>query len=263
MLKLRNPLTAGAFVTLTFLGAAPAKADAITYVSGTGTDAGNCSSPANPCRTFQFAVSQTLPGGEVKALDPADYGAVKITKSISITGVVGASIQVTSPDQTAVDISSSNSFTVINLANLTLAGPTPPGGRGVAFSLAAPEFVGSSLTMINCIARNFGTGIGIVGAGKSSFTNVLIKNTIVTNNSVGVSLIGVRATVVGSVVANNTDTGIATGGGSFFSAREYDSYRKPDGRRTRQRRCKFWRQSYLWQPHGPYRHAHECPQPMT
>jgi hypothetical protein len=216
MLKLRTPLTAGAFVTLTCLRAAPANADPVTYVSGNGTDVGNCSSPTAPCRTFQFAVSQTSPGGEVKALDPADYGAIKITKSISITGVVGAGIQVTSPNQTAVNISGSNSFTVINLANLTLAGPTPPSGTGVAFSLAAPEFVGSSVMIINCIARNFGTGIGIAGAGQSSLVNVLIKNTIVTNNSIGLGLIGVKGAVVDSVAANNTGTGISTGGGSFF-----------------------------------------------
>jgi hypothetical protein len=98
MLKLRPPLAAGAllpssprfptsllrrplrscrvllgFPALTCL-AAPAKANVpVTYVSGKGHDSGNCSSPANPCRTFQFAVNQTAAGGEVKALDPADY----------------------------------------------------------------------------------------------------------------------------------------------------------------------------------------------
>jgi hypothetical protein len=87
-------MTAVAVLTLTCLVAAPAKANTIpvTYVSGKGTDSGNCSPPANPCRTFQFAVNQTLPGGEVKALDPADYSPVTINKSISITGVVGAGI---------------------------------------------------------------------------------------------------------------------------------------------------------------------------
>jgi hypothetical protein len=211
MLKLGTPLAAGAFVTLACLGDAPAKADPVTYVSGNGTDTGNCLSPANPCRTFQFAASQTLPGGEVKALDPADYGPVKITKSISITGVVGAGIQVTSPNQTAVNSSASNSLTVVNLTNLTFAGPTPPSGTGVAFSLAAPEFVGSFVTIISCIAHNFGTGIGIA----SSFVNVLIKNTIVTNNSIGLSLIGAHGTIVDSVAAHN-GTGISTGGGSIF-----------------------------------------------
>jgi hypothetical protein len=124
MLKLRTPLAAGAILSLTCLGAAPAKANVpVTYVSGIGTDAGGCSSPANACRTFQFAVSQTLPGGEVKALDPADFGPVKITTSISITGVIGAGIQVTPPDQTAVNISSSNSLIIVGQTLPVRCGP--------------------------------------------------------------------------------------------------------------------------------------------
>ena len=54
MLRLRTPFAAGALLTMICIGAAPAKANTIpvTYVSGKGTDSGNCSSPANPCRTF-------------------------------------------------------------------------------------------------------------------------------------------------------------------------------------------------------------------
>jgi hypothetical protein len=61
-----------AVAALTCLAAAPTKANTIpvTYISGKGTDSGTCASPATPCRTFQFAVNQTAPGGEVKALDP-------------------------------------------------------------------------------------------------------------------------------------------------------------------------------------------------
>lgn len=50
----------------------------VTYVSGKGADSSNCSSPANPCRTFQFAFDHTASGGEIKALDAADYGPVHI-----------------------------------------------------------------------------------------------------------------------------------------------------------------------------------------
>jgi hypothetical protein len=90
MFKFKSRLTATAALTLTCLAAAPAKAATpVTYVSGKGTDSGDCSSPAMPCRTFQFAVNQTSPGGEVKALDPADYRPVTINKSISITGSRG------------------------------------------------------------------------------------------------------------------------------------------------------------------------------
>src|ERR1700730_16300229 len=117
MLKLRTPFAAGALVTMMCLVAAPAKAAApVTYVSGKGTDSGNCSSPANPCRRFQFAVDQTSPGGEVKALDPADYSPVTINKSISITGVVGAGID--TKGGTAITAGATNA--TINLANLLI-----------------------------------------------------------------------------------------------------------------------------------------------
>jgi hypothetical protein len=90
MLKLFSSLSI-AVALLPCLGAAPALASSpVTFVSGKGADSGTCASPANPCRTFQFAVGETSPGGEIKALDPAPYGVVVITKSISITGVEGA-----------------------------------------------------------------------------------------------------------------------------------------------------------------------------
>ena len=93
MSKLFSPLTiAGAFASLTFLGAAPAlAASSVTFVSGKGADSGTCASPANPCRSFQFAFGQTSAGGEIKALDPAPYGPVTITNSISITARAPAS----------------------------------------------------------------------------------------------------------------------------------------------------------------------------
>ncbi|HWX14482.1 MAG TPA: hypothetical protein VNY06_06450 [Methylocella sp.] len=88
MLKFKSRLTAAAVLALTCLANGPAwAATSVTYVSGKGTDAGTCAAPTNPCRTIQFAVNQTA-GGEVKALDPADYSPVTINKSISITGGV-------------------------------------------------------------------------------------------------------------------------------------------------------------------------------
>jgi hypothetical protein len=91
MLKFKSRLTAAAVLALTCLANGPAwAATSVTYVSGKGTDAGTCAAPTNPCRTIQFAVNQTAAGGEVKALDPADYSPVTINKSISITGVEGA-----------------------------------------------------------------------------------------------------------------------------------------------------------------------------
>jgi hypothetical protein len=56
-----------------------------TWVSGVGDDVNPCSRTA-PCKTFAGAISKTAVGGEIDVLDPAGYGAVTITKSITIEG---------------------------------------------------------------------------------------------------------------------------------------------------------------------------------
>src|SRR5215469_5067289 len=65
-------------------GASLAQAQATrTWVSGVGDDANPCSRTA-PCKTFAGAISKTAVGGEIDVLDPGGFGAVTITKSISI-----------------------------------------------------------------------------------------------------------------------------------------------------------------------------------
>ncbi len=61
-----------------------------TWVSGVGDDANPCSRTA-PCKTFAGAISKTAAGGEIDCLDPGGFGAVTITKSITIdgTGITG------------------------------------------------------------------------------------------------------------------------------------------------------------------------------
>src|SRR6478752_1553447 len=67
-----------------FLASAPANAQATrTWVSGVGDHANPCSRTA-PCKTFAGAISKTAAFGEINFLDPGGFGAVTITKSISI-----------------------------------------------------------------------------------------------------------------------------------------------------------------------------------
>src|SRR5271169_2899252 len=69
----------------------PANAQATrTWVSGVGDDANPCSRTA-PCKTFAGAISKTAPSGEIDCLDPGGFGALTITKAISIIcdGVIG------------------------------------------------------------------------------------------------------------------------------------------------------------------------------
>jgi hypothetical protein len=66
------------------LATAPAQAQATrTWVSGVGDDANPCSRTA-PCKTFPGAISKTAAQGEINCLDPAGFGVVTVTKSISI-----------------------------------------------------------------------------------------------------------------------------------------------------------------------------------
>ncbi len=74
-------------VGLVFAFASFAQAQATrTWVSGVGDDVNPCSRTA-PCKTFAGAISKTAAGGEINILDPGGYGAVTITKSITIDGV--------------------------------------------------------------------------------------------------------------------------------------------------------------------------------
>src|SRR2546429_2674329 len=64
--------------------AGAAQAQALrTWVSGVGDDANPCSRTA-PCKTFTGAISKTAPRGEIDCLDPGGFGAVTITKSMTI-----------------------------------------------------------------------------------------------------------------------------------------------------------------------------------
>src|SRR5213082_1800434 len=71
-----------AFLTIGATSLANAQATR-TWVSGVGDDANPCSRTA-PCKTFAGAISKTAAGGEINCLDPGGFGAVTITKSMSI-----------------------------------------------------------------------------------------------------------------------------------------------------------------------------------
>ena len=69
---------------LLMANADPAAAQATrTWVSGVGDDANPCSRTA-PCKTFAGAISKTAASGEINCIDPGGFGAVTITKSITI-----------------------------------------------------------------------------------------------------------------------------------------------------------------------------------
>lgn len=78
-----------AIAVLFAFSATPAMAQATrTWISGVGDDANPCSRTA-PCRTWAGALPKTAEGGEVNILDGGGFGAVTITKSITLRGDPG------------------------------------------------------------------------------------------------------------------------------------------------------------------------------
>jgi hypothetical protein len=200
------PTIAGALLAFG-LSAAPMQAGPNrTWVSGHGTDSGPCTLAA-PCRTFAFALTQTAAGGEIDVLDPADYGPVTITKSISIVndGVGVAAIGTSSGNAITIDAGASDN---VHLRGLTIEG-LGSGSIGIQFD------TGGNLVIENCVIGNFVTaGINIVPSTSSSFS---VSNTIVSNNLAnGILVVPIVSAVVtgvlSDVTANNNFNGIFVNG---------------------------------------------------
>ena len=192
------------------LAVAPAPAqNARSFVSANGLDANACTRPA-PCRTLQGAHDKTNSGGEINMLDPAGYGPVTITKSISIVndGVGSAGILVP-PGGTGITINA-GAGGVVNLRGLIVEG-AGLGQTGIAFN------TGQSLTVENSVVRNLASfGIALQPNASSSFA---VASTLVSDNGTSAiflaptgSSIAVTAVFDRVELRNNGGSGIALNG---------------------------------------------------
>jgi hypothetical protein len=99
-----------------------------TWVSGVGDDVNPCSRTA-PCKTFAGAISKTAEFGEINVLDPGGFGAVTITKSITIDGG-GAMAGVLTTLGSSGIIVNAGADDIVILRNLSLDG-VATGGNGI------------------------------------------------------------------------------------------------------------------------------------
>jgi hypothetical protein len=122
-----------ATVSAFFLHTGPSYAQATrTWVSGLGDDVNPCSRTA-PCKTFAGAISKTATGGEIDVLDSAGFGAVTITKALTIDGGgLIASVLVSGTNAIVVQAGTGN----VILRNLSING-TGTGLSGIVFSSGA------------------------------------------------------------------------------------------------------------------------------
>ena len=151
-----------------------------TWVSGVGDDANPCSRTA-PCKTFAGAISKTAAGGEIDALDPGGYGAVTITKAITIDGGGGqvASVLVSGTNGIVVQAGPSD---VVILRNLRING-IGTGINGIRF------LSGKDLNVESCYIFGFTTNGVDIALNQITPASAHILNTVIKNNG-GV---GVRA----------------------------------------------------------------------
>ncbi len=200
-----NLFTATALASL-LLALSPAEAAggaARAWVSGHGTDAAGCGSPTSPCRTFQYVHDNIIAaGGEIDVLDPAGYGAVTITKAVSIVndGVGVAGVQQTASGQNAITIN------LATVSNVTLRGLTIEGGGtgadGISVISNLPNQGGVAvINILNCLIKDFaGAGVSIAptlaGVGAVPTQNVVIADSsILDNASSGVAIAALELNV--------------------------------------------------------------------
>src|SRR6266446_3829021 len=183
-----------------FLPTAPAQAQASrTWVSGVGDDANPCSRVA-PCKTFAGAISKTAPGGEIDCLDPGGFGAVTITKAMTIdcTGTLGS-----------VLVAGTNGIVV------AAGGPDVVILRGIKF-----DGVGSGLNAINFTSGMelivdrcdiFGFTQNGVDVSLGATGTAVVRNTTITN--LGGAGVFAKTTVGFAIVqvTNSSFAGMPTG----------------------------------------------------
>jgi len=168
----------------------PATAQATrTFVSGAGDDAQPCSRAA-PCKTFAGAISKTAPNGEIDCLDPGGFGAVTITKSITIdcTGTHG-SVLVSGTNAIIVNAGPGDNVIVRGLAI-----------NGVSNGISGIRFIaGAQLSVEQCFIIGFTTAGIEVNAPANSI--VAVTNTYITNVTKGIFS---TSTNVTTMTVNNT-----------------------------------------------------------
>jgi hypothetical protein len=178
------------------IGITPVRAQATrTWVSGVGDDANPCLR-TSPCKTFAGAISKTAAAGEINCVDPGGFGAVTITKALTINceGVIAG---VSAGGTNAITVNAPGAVVVLKGLDIS----------GVGTGLAGINIVAAAAVQIhNCIIHDFnaggGNGLGI-RAVPTAATKFDVTNTIVSNNG--------SASTGGGIVFRPTGAGTISG----------------------------------------------------
>jgi hypothetical protein len=205
-------LTAAAVASALFAISAPAHAQAVrTWVSGVGNDADPCSRTA-PCKTFAGAISKTATNGTINCIDNGGYGAVTITRSMTIDcHETLASILTNEQGPTGIIINVTgaadpkDTLRTVRLRNIDILGANA-GSTGISI------LAGAAVIMEDMSITGF-TKNGISDTRSEGKTSLVVKNSIIANNAgAGVSALAQDNNVVlDNVHAVKNSYGIALG----------------------------------------------------
>jgi hypothetical protein len=186
------------------LMAAPAHAQATrTWVSGVGDDVNPCSRTA-PCKTFAGAISKTAAGGEINCLDPGGFGAVTVTKSMTISCEAGTAGLLVAAGN-AINFNG-GAADYLYLKGLDFEGLNHTTGgvgvNGVSFN------TGATLHVEDCSIRDF-SGAGILVKPAANATFVVQRTTLFDNTGSGIKVVPTGGVINGSLdkVSMNKNTG--------------------------------------------------------
>jgi hypothetical protein len=144
---------------------APAHARATrTWVSGVGDD-------------VTGAISKTAAFGEINFLDPAGYGALTITKSITVNcGYNLGSVLIAGTNGIVINAAATDKVTLRCIQLQGLAGTASPALNGVRILSA------KTASIENCVITQFSQA-GISDARTAGNTQLFVRNTIISNNT--------------------------------------------------------------------------------
>jgi len=232
--------SAGLFALLGTAG--PASAGLAAYVSGTGTDTGDCASQASPCRQISYALTQTDAFGTVHVLAGtydfftiSSAGVNVIAEGTAVVLYGGgnspeAAIAITSSAGAAVLLKGLTVNVVVGSAGSVLVNSNSrviiedciirygTGGPGIDFQVAGasalPELTVKDTTIMLADASIAGpSGIRIRPSGSISVDALLDHVTIRTNTS-GITIDGNATTgsnavtIRNSVISGNSSYGV-------------------------------------------------------
>ena len=223
-------------VTLAMIAPAYGQASR-TWVSGVGDDVNPCSRTA-PCKTFAGAISKTAAGGEINALDPAGFGAVTITKSITIDGGGGVIASVLNAGTNGINIPTAGIN--VTLRNLSINGfgtglygisVTKPAnvhienvkvfGQSLIGLRFQPDTAGTSTLAVtdSTFTENVGGGILLSpGAGTLNATLSMVR---ANRGTYGLRTeTGASVAVQGGLFSNNTNNGVIAVGNSVVNVED-------------------------------------------